>query len=147
MRQPRRTMKKTLYMLLAVLWTATVIGAIQLGNITREVVQPAIQKHSRLSHPQQAWLGALEWCESRGKPEAINPQDRDNTPSYGILQFKPSTFDSFAKAYHITGALMNPKSQEAIVTEMILRGGIDWHQQFPDCSARLGMPPLSTLKN
>lgn len=98
-----------------------------------------------LSHQQKAWLGMLEWCESRGNPAAINKKDRDNTPSYGILQFKPGTFALFAKSYGLasTTNYMDPDAQEAIVTQMILRGGIDWAQQFPACTAKYGTPPLS----
>lgn len=98
-----------------------------------------------LTHEQQAWLGSLEWCESRGNPKAINPKDRDNTPSYGILQFKPTTFALFAKLYGTgsTTDFMNPTEQEAIVKQMILRG-VNWAQQFPDCTKKLGTPPLST---
>ncbi len=97
----------------------------------------------QLSHRQKAWLGALEWCESRGNPDAVNPKDRDNTPSYGILQFKPGTFSEFAKLYSIasTTDYMDPDAQEAIVTQMILRDGVDWHQQFPVCVHKLGTPP------
>ena len=101
-----------------------------------------------LDHEQKAWVGALEFCESRGNPKAINPKDRDGTASLGILQFKKSSFAYFEKKYGIKGDLMNADTQEAIVTQMILKGGINWHQQFPDCTAKLGTPPktkISTL--
>ena len=97
-----------------------------------------------LSTEQKAWLGALEWCESRGNPKAINPKDRDNTPSYGLLQFKPSTFEYFAEKYGIattSKGYMDPDVQEAIVTQMILQGHVDWSWQFPMCTKRLGPPP------
>ena len=102
-----------------------------------------------LSFPQRAWLGALEWCESNGSPAAVNPKDVDDTPSYGILQFKPSTLEEYAKKYGITGALMNPDTQEKIVEHMILDTGItakQWrHSLFPVCVSKLGSPPrLST---
>lgn len=105
-----------------------------------------------LTHQQRAWLGALEWCESGGNPKAINPKDKDNTPSYGILQFKPSTFNYFSGLYNITVpipvapamAYMNPEVQILIVEQMIIREEVNWHQQFPACTSKLGLPPVST---
>lgn len=141
-----RTMKKTI---LALLCVVVFVSALFIGMKiahSQVKVEQLLAPADPLSHPQRAWLGALEWCESKGKPSAINPKDRDNTPSYGILQFKPSTLAYFGKKYGITGELMNPDTQQAIVEQMILRGGIDWHQQFPVCSGILGKPPhtLST---
>ena len=99
----------------------------------------------QLSFQQRAWLGALEWCEGRGNPKAINPKDRDNTPSYGLLQFKPATMAMFEKEYNVTGPLMDASAQEQVVVEMILSGRKDWSHQFPDCTKKLGNPPhLST---
>lgn len=100
-----------------------------------------------LSYEQKAWLGSLEWCESRGNPEAVNPKDLDNTPSYGLLQFKPGTFDLYSGIYRIaTTSYMAPAEQEEIVTDMILKGGINWHQQFPACVKLLGLPPKNSAK-
>ena len=98
-----------------------------------------------LSHQQQVWLYALECCESRGDPKAVNPKDRDGTPSYGLLQFKPSSFAYFVKLYGLasTSDYMDPDMQERIVTQMILKGGIEWSHQFPACVKKLGLPPRS----
>lgn len=110
---------------------------------TAEAATPA----DILSKPQRVWLGALEWCESRGRVQAVNPKDRDNTPSYGLLQFKPATFNYYAEKYGIattSKGYMDGGVQELIVEQMILKG-VDWSQQFPDCTKRLGLPPkLST---
>ena len=97
-----------------------------------------------LTLQQHQWIEKLEQCESRGNAEAINPEDTDGTPSYGILQFKPTTFHFYANAYKIPGKVMDPYAQEAIVTHWILKGGANWHQQFPACVRRIGTPPLST---
>ncbi len=138
-------MKKTILVLFALFYLAavvpTIVWATQHPKV--EILPPPADP---LSHPQRAWLGALEWCESRGTPTAINPKDRDGTPSYGILQFKPSTLALFEKKYGITGSLMCAGTQEAIVEQMILQGGIQWSQQFPMCTKLLGKPPhnLST---
>lgn len=91
---------------------------------------------------QEKWLAALVQCESGGNPKAINPKDRDGTPSYGLLQFKPSTFRAFAKAYGITGVLMNADAQRAIVRKMMNDKSVNWLQQFPDCvKNHIGFPP------
>lgn len=97
----------------------------------------------KLTHAQEVWISALEWCESRGNNSAINPKDRDNTPSYGAFQFKPSTLDYYAKMYGVaTTTLMDYKTQKAVVEQMVLhRKEIKWTQQFPDCVKRLGPPP------
>lgn len=101
-----------------------------------KVVAPKLQTPAR-----EAWLAKLELCESGGRPGAINPKDRDNTPSYGLLQFKPSTFAMFAKAYRIDGELMDPDAQRAIVRRMMDDPSIRWSTQFPDCVKKLGLPP------
>lgn len=107
------------------------------------IEQKPVEPVEMLNHEQRAWLGALEWCESKGKPGAINPEDRDNTPSYGILQFKPETFSYFGKLYGVDGDSMDPLAQENIVAHMIMHSDqIAWDTQFPDCVARLGNPPL-----
>lgn len=125
-----------------------ILGAGSLKALTPKVVADTgtAAATPTLTSEQQAWLGALEWCESRGNPKAINPKDRDNTPSYGLLQFKPSTLTLFAKLYGIattSKGVMDPATQTAIVTQMIVRGGVDWSAQFPVCSHRLGLPPQS----
>lgn len=109
-----------------------------------------VEKKDPLSYQQRAWLGALTWCESGGKPTAVNPNDLDNTPSYGILQFKPATFYGYAKLYGIDSSkgYMDADTQLAIVEQMILRGDVKWSQQFPACTKKLGTPPkISTTKN
>lgn len=91
---------------------------------------------------QEEWLLALEWCESRGRPEAINPVDRDGTPSNGLLQFKDTTFAFFSKAYGIPGEMMDPDAQRAIVRRMMSDPSIRWEMQFPDCvELHIGKPP------
>lgn len=91
---------------------------------------------------QEKWLERLVQCESTGNPAAINPKDRDGTPSYGLLQFKPSTFVYFAERYRIKGTLMDANAQRAIVRKMMNDATVDWLQQFPDCVANhIGYPP------
>lgn len=93
---------------------------------------------------QEVWISALEWCESRGVVTAINPKDRDNTPSYGAFQFKPGTYAAYAKAIGLasTTDYMNPVGQHKIVEAMVLSKSTNWLQQFPDCVANhIGFPP------
>lgn len=92
---------------------------------------------------QEAWLQDLIMCESSGNPEAINPEDLDGTPSYGLLQFKPPTFTGYRKQYGLPEAeLMDPEAQKETVRHMMLDPGVDWYQQFPACTRRLGEPPV-----
>lgn len=92
---------------------------------------------------QAAWLDRLVQCESHGDPKAVNPKDRDGTPSYGLLQFKPSTFAMFSKAYGMasTTDYMDPIAQRLIVMRMMRDPSVRWHQQFPVCVEKLGLPP------
>lgn len=107
-----------------------------------------------LTHQQRVWEYALEWCESRGVQTAVNPKDRDNTPSYYSWQFKPSTFRYFAFKYGVLAtttsaadlkiAIADYSTEQKVVDQMILhRTEIKWSQQFPDCVKRLGPPPAA----
>lgn len=105
----------------------------------------------KLTHEQEVWLYALEWCESRGVKTAVNPEDRDGTPSFYSFQFKPATFLNYGIKYGVIAATTSPtelsellKSYEAqreIVTHMISDKSVNWHQQFPDCVRKNGLPP------
>lgn len=96
-----------------------------------------------LAARQEAWLAVLVKCESRGDPGAVNPKDRDGTPSYGLLQFKPSTFEMFSRAYGIGTPTdyMDPQAQREIVLRMMGDRTVDWHRQFPVCVQLHGLPP------
>lgn len=128
---------------LALLLTALIIAPTEVEALPAE--QPPKQE---LSYQQKVWLGALQWCESKGNPEAVNPKDRDNTPSYGLLQFKPSTFTYYQKRYGTPAGTgyMDPDAQLAIVEQMILRGDVKWSQQFPECTKKIGKPPVIPTK-
>lgn len=108
---------------------------------------------SDLTHQQKVWLYALEWCESNGINEAINPNDLDGTPSYYAYQFKPSTFEELGKLYGVI-ATSTPKEkipellkqyelQQRIVVRMILDPKTRWERQFPWCVKKLGRPPVA----
>ena len=75
----------------------------------------------KVEDAQEAWLQKLIHCESRGVPTAINPVDLDGTPSYGLLQFKPSTFTGYRKQYQLPEAeLMDPEAQKETVRHLSL---------------------------
>lgn len=96
-----------------------------------------------LSPLQVIWLARLMNCESGINEVAINPNDLDNTPSWGILQFKPETLTTFAVKYGLKNELMNAETQVSIVTYWILHPGeIVWEGQFPDCVRKYGLPPI-----
>lgn len=116
-----------------------------------EVVLPV------LSHAQEVWMHALEWCESSGNPNAVNAVDLDGTPSYGAFQFKPSTLEAYAKRYDIewpmlerpggepvpmASIVMSRDFQIEVITEMVLHADeIPWHREFPWCIKKIGLPP------
>lgn len=137
-------MKKILWILFlsGIVALILALAITQKANAKVEKLPATITPKENLNYQQKAWLGALEWCESKGNPNAINPKDRDNTPSYGILQFKPSTFILYQKQYATDGELMDPTAQESIVEQMIIKDNVKWSQQFPDCVKKLGKPPV-----
>jgi hypothetical protein len=111
---------------------------------------PAVPKVDRRL---EVWLSALEWCESRGIPEAINAKDRDGTPSYYSFQFKPSTFILFGKQYGLITStstkdarldreMRDTELTRAIVRRMARDPEVNMYNQFPDCiSRKIGPPP------
>lgn len=134
--------------IVACVTTATTIIAVWPSKLHGETLTVATSTPAtpQLSYQQQAWLGALEWCESQGKPTAVNPKDSDGTPSYGLLQFKPGSYAYFASLYGLasTTNYRDPDEQEQIVTDMILSGKVNLHGQFPACTTKLGLPPVGT---
>lgn len=106
-----------------------------------------------ISYAQNVWKNALEWCESRGVPSAVNKVDRDGTASYYSFQFKPSTFRAYGEMYEVIPKdltdeevhelMASSTMQHKVVDQMILHyKDINWRQQFPDCiNNKIGMPP------
>lgn len=111
----------------------------------------------KLTHQQETWISALEWCESRGNIKAENPKDRDGTPSYSNFQWKPSTFLGFGKRYGLIATsstiadvpklLEDYELQRNIVRGMLTDQKITnaelRDRQFPGCIRKLGLPPRS----
>jgi len=121
---------------------------LKLSSITKETEPVQIKKEEVrlkrmqiLSRDRDEWLSKLIQCESTGNPHAVNPKDLDGTASYGLLQFKPSTFEMFSKKYGIAGELMDGEAQKKIVRAMMDDTSVRWHRQFPACVNKLGLPP------
>ena len=103
------------------------------------------------THQQEIWVSVLEWCESKGNNTAINPLDRDGTPSYYAFQFKPSTFKGYGIKYGLLREDLEPEDylnflsvyayQREIVNRMLNDPDVNWHQEFPQCVLIHGLPP------
>lgn len=154
-------MKKII--LLIALAVAILVALSQSKTAESPIVVEAIEEAPKLTHRQEVWIGALEWCESQGKTDAVNPEDLDGTPSYGAFQFKPSTFFYYGEKYGVvyfqsTGEnteadekamieqTKNYEHQKKIVEQMVLhRDEIRWDRQFPGCVKKLGWPPKADV--
>lgn len=124
--------------------TALVLSgwAISASGQTVHIINPG--PVSKLTRRQRVWMNALEWCESKSVEDAVNPNDRDNTPSYGVLEFKPGTYEAYAKIIGLasTTDYMNPDGQRKILEYMVLDPTTKWLRQFPDCvKNKVGFPP------
>lgn len=73
------------------------VAANQVEVLAVPTVPELTPEQKDLKHRQEVWISALEWHESRGRNSALNPKDRDGTPSYSNFQWKPSTFIGYAK--------------------------------------------------
>lgn len=111
------------------------------STVSYQAFREEIEEEKDLDPEREEWLRKLEMCESSGNPNAVNPEDLDGTPSYGLLQFKPSTFEFFSKAYGIEGELMDPEAQRQIVRRMMDDPSVRWERQFPWCIKKIGLPP------
>lgn len=136
-----------------ILMTATVAAATTLLTIPSTAAYEAKKQEPKLTHAQETWVSALEWCESRGVEGAINPKDRDGTPSYYSWQWKPSTFRYYGERYGVVATsttdaeldklMRDYATERRVIDAMVLDGKhINWQQQFPDCVKRkVGPPP------
>lgn len=92
-------------------------------------------------------LSQLLNCESGYNAIALNAVDRDNTPSFGALQFKPSTWFGVLQKYYdpyITPEQSFLKIFDGdLQVKMFVRWFEDgtkgqdwWDSQFPDCAKK-----------
>ena len=141
-----------LLIMIAIYIVIEIIGG-QVTKVTyvaEAAVAPEPQMSEALKHRREVWLSALEWCESAGRPDAINKEDLDGTPSYGAFQFKPGTFSHYVNKYGIEVereksdlyTFMNYNTQRKIVSRMIDDPNVRWANEFPGCVKKLGRPPV-----
>ena len=115
------------------------------------IVSPEKEVQEKDNHRLETWVSALEWCESAGIKEAINPRDRDGTPSYYSFQFKPSTFRQYAERYQfvelglpdgqIKALMADYELGRRIVKAMVGDNKVNFNNEFPACIKKIGMPP------
>ena len=86
-------------------------------------------------------------CESSNNPNALNPCDKDFTPSYGCLQFKPNTLKGFAQQYKLADTTQWDRAdainwtydcafEKTIFLKMLDDDKVIWTREFPDCYAK-----------
>lgn len=135
-------MKKTLFIAFVIiagliLWTITKPIVESVYAKTRDVntatSTPVVVKEvDILSKNQRVWIGALEYCESRGRSD-IKILDSNDRYSYGILQFQMDTFLRYGKKYGIIATstteleaekmIYDPDLQEKVAHRILLDGG------------------------
>ncbi|MFN3781544.1 MAG: hypothetical protein ACK4SO_05160 [Candidatus Kapaibacteriota bacterium] len=123
-------------------------------KINKQEIKEQTNWQTSLKHQQEIWISALEWCESRGIKEAINPRDKDGTPSWYSFQFKPETFRYYAIKYGLLSKeitltetmekMENYDLQREIIRRMVSDRNIKWDQEFPSCFKKIGPPPNMT---
>ena len=61
-------------------------------------------------------IQSIMQCESGGNPDSVNTNDKKITgyASYGLFQFQPYTFLSFAKKYKVLPQDANPPMKELV---------------------------------
>jgi hypothetical protein len=106
---------------------------------------------SLYSDPVPDLIDQLLMCESSGNQNAINPRDLDGTPSYGLFQFKPSTWKLYVKKYDLFewerfdevdwhNTMMNGELQRIVVELMFRDPQVRLRtREFPGCSKKLGL--------
>lgn len=95
-------------------------------------------------------IDRLAICESGGKASAINPVDRDGTPSNGKYQFKRDTWKLYVKRYGLwewqtwseekwEETLFSGFHQDVVVRLMFVDSAVNLQNEFPACSKLLGL--------
>ena len=82
------------------------------------VVAPAEVREVKKEVAIERYLSRLAYCESRGNPKAINPDDM-GSPSFGLFQYKIGTFKYFSDMFNFEGDIMNGEDQWEL-TKMVI---------------------------
>ena len=78
-------------------------------------------------------IDCLALKESSNNPEVINWDD-GGSPSYGLLQFKRSTWNFYCvEKYNLPDDIMNPDYQRLCAEKMIASGGITHWSTYTLC--------------
>lgn len=89
------------------------------------------------THKQSLYLAMLEWCESGGNPNALNPQD-GGSRSVGSFQFKDKTFSLYSQKYalgYTKEDIYDHDKQKALV-HLMLKDGLE--DQWKNCHTKIG---------
>lgn len=89
-------------------------------------------------------IDKMKICESGDNAMAVNPCDKDFTPSYGCLQFKPDTLKGYTKKYNLADIsvwedvdtmnwIYDCEFQTTIFKNMLDDPDVVWTREFPDC--------------
>jgi hypothetical protein len=90
-------------------------------------------------------------CESGCNSQAVNPMDTDGTASWGMFQFKPSTWRLYVKKYDLFlwqnfddadwwNTMMSGELQRIVVEKMFRDPDVRLAtREFPGCSKILGL--------
>ena len=95
-------------------------------------------------------IDQLGICESGNNQLAINPVDKDGTPSCGRFQFKRLTWKYYIIKYNLFGwqnweaedfenALWSGDVQKIVVEKMFVDPDVNLLWEFPDCSKKLNL--------
>lgn len=114
---------------------------------TFQVLGVAVEEEDNL----KGLIDSLMMCESGGNWQAVNPNDLDNTPSWGLFQFKPTTWRHYVKKYDLFqwtnfddadwwNTIMNGDLQRIVVERMFIDPQVRLRTtEFPGCSKKLGL--------
>lgn len=131
-------------------------GALLVKQPSLTVALVDLQKEEQVKQVGD-WIYTNAGCESHHNQNAVNPVDLDGTPSYGLHQFKFTTFKGYVKKYNLFGwqsweeadwwnNLMAGDTQELVLRHMIADPEVNLSHEFPDCTKKYGLPPrISTF--
>lgn len=105
------------------------------------------------TYQQEVWRSALQWHESHGDKNALNPKDKNGLPSKGCFQFQDKTFRHYIEKYELLNLIDLDETdwlnwiwdcdlQTEIVNRMLSDKDVAWEQEFPDVvKNKIGLPP------
>ena len=107
------------------------------------------------NYRQVVWRSALEYYESRGNKDALNPSDRNGQRSVGCFQFQDPTFRKYVEKYELLDLenldaadwenwIWDCDLQIEIVNRMLNDSDVNFKNEFPDVVRnKIGLPPIN----